>query len=148
MMTSYTVSRDQISKARRQQFVVPDCLKAEVLKGVHDSAGHQGQSRTLSIARQRFFWLHMDRDVREYVRQCQRCIVSKMAEPAGRAPLESIVTSRPLQLVCIDFWSAEDSNRSIDVSFVTDHFTKQACAYSCPHQSAKSVAQGDRKSVV
>ena len=138
----YRVSRDQISKARRQQFVVPDCLKAEVLKGVHDSAGHQGQSRTLSIARQIFFWLHMDRDVREYVRQCQRCIVSKMAEPAGRAPLESIVTSRPLQLVCIDFWSAEDShNRSVDVLVMTDHFTRLAQAFACRDQSAKQVAK-------
>ncbi|XP_062376121.1 uncharacterized protein LOC134064271 [Sardina pilchardus] len=84
----------------------------------------------------------MDRDVREYVRHCQRCIVSKMAEPAGRAPLESIVTSRPLQLVCIDFWSAEDSrNRSVDVLVMTDHFTRLAQAFACRDQSAKQVAR-------
>ena len=138
----YRVSRDQISKTKRYQFVVPDCLKAEVLKGVHESAGHQGQSRTLSIARQRFFWLHMDRDVRTHVRHCQRCIVSKVTEPAGRAPLESIVTSRPLQLVCIDFWSAEDShNKSVDVLVITDHFTRLAQAFACRDQSAKQVAK-------
>ncbi|KAL2095370.1 hypothetical protein ACEWY4_010089 [Coilia grayii] len=138
----YRVSRDQISKTRRHQFVVPDCLKAEVLKGVHDSAGHQGQSRTLSIARQRFFWLHMDRDVRTYVRRCRRCVLSKVADPAGKAPLESIVTSRPLQLVCIDFWSAEDShNKSVDVLVITDHFTRLAQAFACKNQSARQVAK-------
>ena len=31
----YRVSRDQISKTRHHQFVVPDCLKAKVLK-VHE----------------------------------------------------------------------------------------------------------------
>lgn len=39
----YRVSRDQISKARCHQYVVPDCLKVEVLKGIRDISGHQGQ---------------------------------------------------------------------------------------------------------
>jgi hypothetical protein len=47
------------------------------------------------------------------------------------------VTTAPLELVCIDFWTAEDSH--IDVLVVTDHFTKLACAYPCPNQSAKTV---------
>ncbi len=39
-------------------------------------------------------------------------------------------TTEPLELVCIDFWSAEDSaNRSLDVLVVTDHFTKMANAF-------------------
>ena len=109
---------------------------------VHESAGHQGQSRTLSIARQRFFWLHMDRDVRDHVRHCHRCIVSKVLEPDGRAPLESIVTCRPLELVCIDFWTAEDAhNKSVDVLVITDHFTRPAQAFACKDQSAKQVAK-------
>ena len=54
----------------------------------------------------------LDGDVRDYVRSCKRCIVSKIVEPVDRAPLESIMSTRPLQLVCIDFWLAEDaSNR-------------------------------------
>ncbi|KAJ0002663.1 hypothetical protein NQD34_007812 [Periophthalmus magnuspinnatus] len=120
----------------------PDSLKAEVLRGIHDQAGHQAQSRSLSLTRQRFFWLSLDRDVRNYVRQCQRCVVSKTADPEGRAPLESIVTSRPLELVCIDFWSAEDSrNKSIDVLVITDHFTRMAQAFPCRDQTAKQVAK-------
>lgn len=39
----YKVSKDQISANRRLQFVVPDSLKPEVLRGIHDDAGHQGQ---------------------------------------------------------------------------------------------------------
>lgn len=138
----YRTSRDQKTKAKRLQYVVPDSLKAEVLHGVHDGAGHQAQFRSLSLARQRFFWLHLDRDVRDYVRHCQRCIVSKTVEPEGRAPLESIISTRPLELVCIDFWSAEDSrNRSVDVLVITDHFTRMAQAFPCKDQTAKQVAR-------
>lgn len=51
------------------------------------------------------------------------------AEPAARAPLENIKTSAPLELVCIDFWSAEDNNdKSMDVLVIIDHFTNLADA--------------------
>ncbi len=113
-----------------------------VLKGIHDDAGHQGQQRSLGLARQRFYWDTMEKDVKDYVHNCKRCIVSKAPEPEARAPLVSITTSSPLELICIDFWSAEDhNNKSIDVLVVTDHFTKLACAYPCSNQSAKTVAR-------
>ncbi|KAJ8367054.1 hypothetical protein AAFF_G00333490 [Aldrovandia affinis] len=121
----YRVMRDPVTKHKRFQFVLPDSLKSQALAGVHDLAGHQGQPRTLSLVRQHFFWYDVEKDVRSYVRNCARCVLSKTPEPAARAPLESITTSAPLELVCIDFWSAEDNNnKSVDVLVITDHFTK------------------------
>lgn len=112
-------------------------LWPRVLQGAHDEAGHQGQQRTLYLVRQRFHWLGLSKDVAEYVRHCRRCVVSKSPEPEARAPLESIRTSEPLELVCIDFWTAEDSdNRSLDVLVDTEHFTKMPHAFLCPNQSA------------
>uniref|UniRef100_A0AAY4A1Q4 Gypsy retrotransposon integrase-like protein 1 n=1 Tax=Denticeps clupeoides TaxID=299321 RepID=A0AAY4A1Q4_9TELE len=138
----YRASKDFLTGKKRHQFIVPSSLIKDVLEGVHDTAGHQGQARTLYLARQRFFWVGMEQDVREHVKCCRRCVVSKTPEPEGRAPLESIRTTRPLELVCMDFWSAEDLNgRSVDVLVVTDHFTKMAHAFPCRDQSAKQVAR-------
>lgn len=138
----YRVSKDPLTKHKRFQYVLPEALKGEALAGVHDLAGHQGQSRTLHLVRQRFFWHDMEKDIRNYVRNCHRCVLSKTPEPAARAPLESIKTTAPLELVCIDFWSAEDSNnKSVDVLVVTDHFTKVAHAFPCQDQTAKRVAK-------
>lgn len=138
----YRVSKNPVSKKNTYQFVVPAALRGTILKGVHDNAGHQGQHRTLWLARQRFFWESMEEDIKTYVNECQRCILSKRPEPEARAPLVSIHTSAPLEIVCIDFWSAEDSNnRTVDVLVVTDHFTKLACAYVCPNQTAEAVAR-------
>uniref|UniRef100_H3AC60 Gypsy retrotransposon integrase-like protein 1 n=1 Tax=Latimeria chalumnae TaxID=7897 RepID=H3AC60_LATCH len=123
-----------------------DEVSAILEKHIHDLAGHQGQARTLHLARQRLFWPDMSppqkkKDIKEYVQCCQRCVIGK-TPPAARAPFESIKTSAPLELVCIDFWSAEDSNnKSVDVLVITDHFTKLAHAFPCKNQTAKQVAK-------
>lgn len=137
----YRRSKDRVVK-KRYQLVVPDSLKAIVLRGTHDEAGHQGQTRTLHLVRQRFFWTGMEGEVKKYVSYCKRCVVGKTMEPEARAPLESIQTSTALELVCIDFWSAEGRDgESVDVLVITDHFTKLAHAFPCPNQTAKVVAQ-------
>ena len=138
----YRTIKDPSTRHTRYQLVLPITCKAKALSGVHDLAGHQGQARTLHLARQRFFWPQMERDIKDYVKCCQRCILAKTPEPAARAPLESIHTSALMELVCIDFWSAEDSKqRSVDVLVVTDHFTKLAHAFPCVNQTAKQVAK-------
>ena len=126
----YRVAKDSMSKQKRHQFVLPRSLVEKALRGVHDLAGHQGQARTIHLARQRFFWPGMERQIKGYVKCCQRCILAKTPDPSARAPLESIRTSNPMELVCLDFWSAEDSKqRSVDVLVLTDHFTKLAHAF-------------------
>lgn len=138
----YKVKRDLKLNKKLYLFVVPASLKSKVLQGIHDAAGHQGRSRTLSLAGQRFFWIGMKKDIDDYVKNCRRCVVGKTSEPNACAPLESIRTSEPLELVCIDFWSAEiRDGKSVDVLIVTDHFTKMAHAFPCQNQSAKQVAK-------
>lgn len=138
----FRIIRDPSSKQKRRQLALPSSLKGQVLHGVHDLAGHQGQARTVHLASQRFFWPGMERNVCGYIRHCQRCILAKTPEPSARAPLESIRTSMPMELVCLDFWTAEDAKkRSVDVLVMTEHFTKLAHAFPCVNQSAKQVAK-------
>lgn len=140
--TLYRVKKDLRLNRKNFQFVVPDHLKHQVLLGVHDNAGHQGHARTLSLAWEWFFWTGMESDIASHVQHCERCVVAKTPEPAARARLESIQTSSPMELVCIDFWSAELSDKkTVDVLVVTDHFSKMAHAFPCANESAKQVAR-------
>ncbi len=66
----FKVKRDCHMNKKLYQFIVPDALKQQVLHGLHDAAGHQGRSMTLSLARQRFFWTGMQCDIANYVRNC------------------------------------------------------------------------------
>uniref|UniRef100_H3A9W5 Gypsy retrotransposon integrase-like protein 1 n=1 Tax=Latimeria chalumnae TaxID=7897 RepID=H3A9W5_LATCH len=87
----YRVSKDHLKK-KHYQYVVPEILKKQVLQEIHDDAGHQGQFCTLNLARQQFFWLSLDNEVKDYVRCCKRCVVSNTAEP------ECIKMTAPLEM--------------------------------------------------
>ncbi|KAK0141105.1 hypothetical protein N1851_021907 [Merluccius polli] len=65
----YRVAKDSMSKQKRHQFVLPRSLVEKALRGVHDLAGHQGQARTIHLARQRF-WPGMERQIKGYVKCC------------------------------------------------------------------------------
>ena len=54
-------------------FVVPVGQFRMALNTVHHDAGHQGQQRTLALARERFWWPMMAEDCRVIVRGCPQC---------------------------------------------------------------------------
>lgn len=76
------------------------------MKELHDEMGHLGIERTLDLVRSRFFWPKMSLAVEQKVKTCERCVRRK-TPPEKAAPLVNIKTSRPLELVCMDFLSIE-----------------------------------------
>ena len=122
--------------------VVPRSFKKNILEGVHDRMGHLGYERTLDLAKHRYYWVGMASDVKLHLHQCKRCALRKTADPQGRTPLTNIRTSRPLELVCMDFLSLETSAGGIEnVLVVTDHFTRHAQAFPTRDQTALTVAR-------
>lgn len=122
--------------------VLPRCYRRRVLQGVHDEMGHFGYERTLDLAKSRFYWSGMPLDIKRHIHRCKRCTLRKTAEPKARAPLVSIRTSRPLELVCLDFLSLETSMGGIEnILVITDHFTRHAQAFPTRDQTASTVAQ-------
>jgi transposase InsO family protein len=122
------------------QLVVPTAYRNEALQGVHDDVGHLGVERSTELLRERFFWPGMAADMKKHIQECGRCIRRKALNP--KAPLVSIATTEPLELVCIDFLSLEPSKGGIEnILVITDHFTKFAKAVPTPNQTAKTTAK-------
>ena len=122
--------------------VIPTQKQRECLYLVHDDLGHLGHDKTLSVAQERFFWVGLTKDVEKKVKSCKRCICAKSPNLPEIAPLVNIETSRPLELVCLDFLSLETAVGGYDsILVVTDHFTRYACAYPTRNQEAKTVAK-------
>lgn len=133
--------RRRDSEEIAHQLVLPENLRPMVLKSLHDDMGHMGIERTLDLVRSRFFWPKMANDVEQKIKSCGRCVRRK-ALPERAAPLVSIKTSRPLELLCMDFLSLEpDSSNTRDILVLTDHFTKFAAAFPTANQKAKTVAK-------
>ncbi|KAJ8003250.1 hypothetical protein DPEC_G00167470 [Dallia pectoralis] len=123
------------------QLVLPEELREMVLTSLHDNMGHMGKDRTLDLARARFYWPRMASDIERKVKMCNRCVLRKTL-PERAAPLVNILTTRPLELVCMDFLSIEpDRSNTKDILVITDHFTKYAVAIPTSNQKAQTVAK-------
>ena len=126
---------------RFYQLVLPAKFREMALEGLHDSVGHMGMDRTLDLVRTRFYWPRMFMDVEKKVRTCERCVRRK-AKAEKTARLVNIQTSRPLELVCMDYLSLEPDGRGTkNILVITDHFTKYAVAVPTADQRAKTVAK-------
>uniref|UniRef100_A0A3P8UAF7 Gypsy retrotransposon integrase-like protein 1 n=1 Tax=Amphiprion percula TaxID=161767 RepID=A0A3P8UAF7_AMPPE len=123
------------------QLVLLEELRFMVFKSLHIDMGHQGIERTLDLVRSRFFWPRMAAEIEARIKSCDRCVRRK-ALPERSAPLINIKTTRPLELLCMDYLSLEPDQSNIkDILVFTDHFTKFAIAIPTTNQKAKTVAK-------
>ena len=123
------------------QLVIPPSLVAEVLCYSHDKMGHPGRDKTSSFIRDRFFWPGMSYDIDNWIKGCKSCLLRK-TPTHDRAPLTSITTTQPLELVCMDYLKLEMSKGGYQyVLVITDHFTRYALAIPTKNTTARTTAE-------
>ena len=122
--------------------VLPSVWHSEAFKLLHTDMGHLGRDRTMAFFKQRFFWPGMSNFVAKSIKSCDRCIRSKAPNLPHKAPLNPIVSSQPMELVCVDFLGLESSKGGFEnILVVTDHFTKFAQAFPTKNQTASTTAK-------
>lgn len=124
------------------QLLLPGALKSEVLTALHDNHGHQGCERTTHLVRQRCYWPQMRKDIEDWCQQCSRCVTAKAVHPKVRAFPGTLMASKPLEVVAIDFTvldRASDGRENVLV--VTDVFSKFTQAFPTPDQKATTVVR-------
>lgn len=129
-------NKDEESKF---QVVVPTHLRERVFQSLHEEMGHGGRDRTLSLVLDRFYWPGVSSDIEKQVAGCKRCICRKSV--SQQAPLVPMVSTYPMELVCVDFLTVEPSKGYENILVLTDHFTKYAQAFPTKNQSAKTTAR-------
>ena len=127
------------------QVVLPASLKSSVLESLHGgpSGGHFGAEKLLAQCRRRFFWLHMEDDVKQFCRQCRRCEGRNAPIPAPRAAMGRLQATEPFEIVGLDILSGLPTTPSGNkhLLVVVDFFTKWAEAFPLKDLSAASVSQ-------
>ena len=115
------------------QFVVPQIHRNAALDRCHCEAAHQGQSCSLSLMQEQFWWPGMARDLRNRIRKCGHCKKFEATPPI--APLKPLACSGPGELLHVDFTSIEETVPLCqepvirNVMVMQDHFSKYVVAY-------------------
>ena len=103
-------------------------LRLLILKELNEKMGHLGPDRTLHLARERFYWPHMQSDIEHYIGHVCQCVIRKPPTLKIRAPLQPTTTTAPFELIAIDVFHLEKSSGGFEyILVVMDHFTRYAC---------------------
>ena len=126
-------------------FVVPAADRQAAIDGCHHSAGHQGRDHTLSLMKERFWWLGMSQALLRAVANYGRCI---QYEAKGQLPpMQPIICTEPMELVHINYVRMEvtvvtDKKPVVrNVLVVVDHFTRYVQAFVTKNHTARTTAR-------
>ena len=115
------------------------------IDGCHHSAGHQGRDCTLSLMKEKFWWLGMSQALLRAIANCGRCI---QYEAKGQLPpMQPIICTEPMELVHIDYVGMEvtvatDRKPIVkNVLVVVDHFTHYVQAFVTKNHMARTMAR-------
>ena len=127
------------------QFIVPQIHRNAALDGCHREAAHQGQSRSLSLMQEQFWWPGMARNLRNHIRKCGHCKKFEAAPPV--APLRPLTCSGPGELLNVDITSIEEAVPLCkepvirNVMVMQDHFSKYVVTYVVKDQMARTTTE-------
>ena len=106
------------------QFVLPKSFRKKTILACHDHFGHLEIDKMLVLLQEQFFWPKMNEDVWKHIKSCDHCL--RFKQVPEQAPMETIETSYPLELIHMDFLTIESKrgpSKDINVLVVMDRFT-------------------------
>ena len=127
---------------KHKQIVLPRTFHRTVFQELHNNMGHLGAERVVELARKRFYWPYMQRDIEHYVRKQCCCVKSKQPNQLDKAPLVPITSTYPFEMVSIDFLHLDKCKGGYQYALVVcDHFTRFSQVYASKNKSGRSAAE-------
>lgn len=124
------------------QIVLPKVYHSLVFTELHDKMCHLGSEKVLELARRRFYWPQMQKNIEHYIRKQCRCLIAKKPVIPERAPLVPIKSTYPLEMVSIDYMQLDRAKGGYEYALVCiDHFTRYVQVYATKNKSGLAAAE-------
>ena len=126
------------------QLVVPEIFRELLMEMAHDSkyAGHLGYTKVVGRLKEKYFWVGMNKDVKEYIERCVPCARFKKG-PNRRGPLQPVKAMAPFHMVAIDVVGplpeTERGNKYIVCCM--DYYTKWPMAFPTKDQTGETLSE-------
>ena len=145
ILTICLPARQGIPNDEKPRALLPQPLRAEILKNAHNSliGGHQGVMRTTERIREQFWWPNLDRDVARHVQECVTCQATSNKDAPHHAQHDTFPLARgPNQRLHVDLFGAikDREGRPKYILGMTDAFTKILRLKAIDSKSAAEVA--------
>ena len=125
------------------EFMVSFCQKQRAVAALALDAPTDSRTRTISRARERFFWPQMQESIKAFIRNCPECSQTKDNPKLAKAPLRQIEVSEPFVFWAMDYMGPikETDRGNKHILVLMDHFTKWCQAFPTKDQKASTVAR-------
>ena len=126
----------------RTLICLPEEAQDACIRHAHKLAGHAGVDKTLDLLTQKFFFLHMRKEVMEVLQGCKECQRKRRDRKDQRHTLVSVVDGYPFQRISIDFVGPLPKvGSALYIFTVRDTFTKWLEAFAVPAATSKHALQ-------
>ena len=131
-------------EAELQTILIPQQLVNKCIYMFHVCMGHPGVTRTCMAIKNQYHWQNINRDVKDYIKECHYCGIRKSTHLNANIPIQSYDNlMRPFDRCHIDltgpFTRTKDGNRFILV--FKDALTGWVEVFALQDKSADSVAK-------
>ena len=121
--------------------VVPAGEQHKVWTSCHQAFGHARGQRIVDCLRARVYWEGLVRDSQRWTAECQQCVLGHAGREV-RAPLHSVVSHYPFEILALDYLSLGRVNDAYPhILVMTDLFSKYAVAVPTKDQTAQTTVR-------
>ena len=93
--------------------------------------GHLGGRGVYQLAKERFYWPSMEKDIKYYIKNKYICLIQTKPHVLPQAPLGTVKSSGPMDILGIYFLKVVKCSSGYEYILVTnDHYTRYATKIS------------------
>lgn len=141
-------SRDPSTGQLLMPVVIPLQERQRVWTSYHQALGHARGQRMVQALRGRVYWKGLLGDSRRWEAGCRQCVLGR-AGREERAPLSSVVSHYPFEVLAVDYLSLGRVSDPLPyILVITDLFSRYAVAVPTGDQSAPTTAKALWKHVI